>query len=366
MLSGKEQGQWQEALFKAFSEDELRELLLHDLGEPVESMSSRYLRWKTVVGDVVAYFSRHDQEDRLIAAAFDARPGSASLLRLASSMGAAAAPDNAGAERLIRSGSFVDPDPWYEALGKVQVCVCRIEISLERGRKTFGTGFLIGRDQVMTNWHVVECIIETENNNRAYSGPRARASESLCRFDYKRLIHGKVNEGSTFGFATDWRVALSPNNPGTREPRPDELDFAIIRLAERAGEQFVGDRSKPPRTPRGWISLPDSSTTIELKPHQPLFIIQHPEGDPIKLALDTDAILSVNENKTRVRYTTNTEPGSSGSPCFDQNWKLIALHHAGDPNFAPDHRPEFNEGIPIEAIVKFLNGQKVQVAGKTS
>jgi V8-like Glu-specific endopeptidase len=58
------------------------------------------------------------------------------------------------------------------------------------------------------------------------------------------------------------------------------------------------------------------------------------------------------ENNTRVRYRTNTEEGSSGSPCFNQDWELVALHHSGDPNF---ERPAtYNEGIPFEAILKRL------------
>ena len=65
----------------------------------------------------------------------------------------------------------------------------------------------------------------------------------------------------------------------------------------------------------------------------------------------------MNANRSRVRYSTNTESGSSGSPCFDQNWNLVALHHGGDPNFDVGHRPEFNEGIPVDAIVTFLNRQ---------
>jgi V8-like Glu-specific endopeptidase len=31
-----------------------------------------------------------------------------------------------------------------------------------------------------------------------------------------------------------------------------------------------------------------------------------------------------------VRYAVNTEPGTSGSPVFDKDWRLVALHHLGD------------------------------------
>ena len=31
-------------------------------------------------------------------------------------------------------------------------------------------------------------------------------------------------------------------------------------------------------------------------------------------------------------YRTDTEPGSSGSPCFNDPWELVALHHSGVPD----------------------------------
>ena len=79
---------------------------------------------------------------------------------------------------------------------------------------------------------------------------------------------------------------------------------------------------------------------------------------PLKVALETRSILSVNANGTRIRHRTNTDPGSSGSPCFDKNWDLVALHHIGDPNFDPAHKPEWNEAIPVKAIRDLLTERK--------
>ena len=77
----------------------------------------------------------------------------------------------------------------------------------------------------------------------------------------------------------------------------------------------------------------------------------------MKLAFDTEGVLGVNANRTRVTYTTNTLGGSSGSPCFNQHLELIALHHAGDPKYAPMYFPKFNEGIPISAIRERLRAR---------
>jgi V8-like Glu-specific endopeptidase len=82
--------------------------------------------------------------------------------------------------------------------------------------------------------------------------------------------------------------------------------------------------------------------------------VQHPNAYPLKLAFDTDAIIGVNENGTTVKYKTNTEGGSSGSPCFDINWNLVALHHSGDPDSI---NPTFNAGTPFSAICSRLEKQ---------
>src|SRR5258706_313678 len=50
----------------------------------------------------------------------------------------------------------------------------------------------------------------------------------------------------------------------------------------------------------------------------------------------------------RFMNETNPEPGSSGSPCFDFDWALVALTHYGDPNYK--HQASYNQGIPINKI----------------
>ena len=77
----------------------------------------------------------------------------------------------------------------------------------------------------------------------------------------------------------------------------------------------------------------------------------------MQLALDLQAVIKVNGNGTRVQYRTNTLGGSSGAPCFNKDWELVAMHHSGDPNFAPLHHPEFNEGIPLAAIKALLEAR---------
>ena len=44
----------------------------------------------------------------------------------------------------------------------------------------------------------------------------------------------------------------------------------------------------------------------------------------MKLALDTQAVVGLNGNGTRIRYRTNTDPGSSGSPVVG-DWDSVGL-----------------------------------------
>lgn len=131
-------------------------------------------------------------------------------------------------------------------------------------------------------------------------------------------------------------------------PTPEQLDYALVRLERPLGREPLDTNPKSGATIplRGWVRVPASDPTIT--PRMPILILQHARTESLKLALDTEGVTQVNVNGTRVRYATNTESGSSGSPCFDLNWGLVALHHYGDPE--EHHPPEWNQGVPISMI----------------
>ena len=60
---------------------------------------------------------------------------------------------------------------------------------------------------------------------------------------------------------------------------------------------------------------------------------------------------------TRITYGTNTLEGSSGSPCFNYRWDLVAIHHSGDPTYSAKR----NQGVPIEQIFKLLTSRGVSL-----
>jgi V8-like Glu-specific endopeptidase len=103
------------------------------------------------------------------------------------------------------------------------------------------------------------------------------------------------------------------------------------------------------RPNRGWIHVP--AAAADFNADKRITIIQHPSGDPIKIASDEATVW--NPSLTRVRYRTNTLLGSSGSPCLNSRWEWVALHHCGDPAW----QPRYNQGIPVSAIVAHLKAK---------
>ncbi|HEX8822513.1 MAG TPA: serine protease, partial [Archangium sp.] len=118
-----------------------------------------------------------------------------------------------------------------------------------------------------------------------------------------------------------------------------ELDYALLRVRGQPGHEVLDAQ----RT-RGWVRLP--AEPYAFPPGSPILIVQHPRGDRLRLAIATDGIIAVNSTRTRVTYRTNTLGGSSGSPCFNQDWTPVALHHSGDSGFSA----HYNEGIPLSTI----------------
>ena len=84
------------------------------------------------------------------------------------------------------------------------------------------------------------------------------------------------------------------------------------------------------------------------------FIIQHPAGAPQKVVLQDNWIVYVAPDHQRVQYLTNTQHGSSGSPVFNTQWEVIALHHSGAPVPDAPVTVEGNEGIPMLALLPQL------------
>jgi hypothetical protein len=286
----------------------------------------------------------------LIVAAGQARPQSAALREIAAEVGLSAAA--AGLERVILDAvPFLDIAVLRARLGELEAQVCRVEVPAPT-RPAAGTGFLIGPNLVLTNYHVIDVL------HQGLANP----AETRLRFDYRALPDGtRVSEGTVARLDGDWLAAWRPpsevddlSDPGGKVPAPGELDFAVLRIGQSLGDQPMGRAERLPAAPnRGWIRL-DQAGPNGFDAGSPLLILQHPSDEPLKVAFGQSD--GLNANGTRLRHRVNTKPGSSGSPCLNARLEVVALHHAGDPNFDPAHKPAWNAAVPIAAIRDCLPG----------
>ena len=111
-------------------------------------------------------------------------------------------------------------------------------------------------------------------------------------------------------------------------------------------------------------------------------IIQHPSGERKQLAVRENQIVDVLDNF--LHYKTDTSPGSSGSPVFNDQWEIVALHHSGIPRKDASGRILTrdgkvwtaamgetavdwiaNEGVRVSRILKHLQGLSLAGAQAT-
>jgi hypothetical protein len=246
-------------------------------------------------------------------------------------------------ERLVRDNSnFIDITQFLGRLSALEGQTCRIELEGVPPR-AIGTGFLVGPDLVMTNQHVID--------------GQAAGAPMICRFDYLVDAGGvQVREGVAVPVAADWLVQASPPDPSDESldegdaPAPENLDFALIRLSRPVGDTPRAGDEGPDNRPRGWVGI---DPTLQAGQGDDLFILQHPEGTPLKLGVGR--LTALHGGGLRWRHDVATEGGSSGSPVFNRKLDLVGLHHAGDPNYF--RTALFNQAIPMDRIVGWLQGK---------
>jgi hypothetical protein len=210
-----------------------------------------------------------------------------------------------------------------ERLLELAPAVCRFVVDVH-GKTMHGSGFRIANDLLLTNWHVL--------HDARTGGTRATAA--TAEFNYEDNGRGGVLQ-----------AAPIPCDVGSIVTDSED-DWAVI-----TPEQPLGD---------DWpiVKLSEAVTPVE---QEPAFIVQHPGGDRKRLGFVRNQVSSFDDRV--LKYLTDTQEGSSGSPVFDSQGRLIGLHHAGGTPQTVAGKPPLckNEGIRIPRVVCGLTAQGVEV-----
>ena len=200
------------------------------------------------------------------------------------------------------------------------VCLFHVELP---GARTRGTGFRIGENRLLTNWHVL--------HNRLTGEPATAAK-------------------AEFGFDED--------GDGNHLPSTAiRCDVTTIH-ADREDDWAVIEAAEPLRAE--WPIIRLSAAAEPVVPN-PAYIVQHPNGERKRVGFVRNKVTLVNEKI--LHYVTDTQEGSSGSPIFDREGRLIGLHHVGGtPQDLTGVEPlSKNEGIRIPRVVEGLAGYGITV-----
>jgi hypothetical protein len=233
-------------------------------------------------------------------------------------------------EELVLGKSNLLPAWFLEVGARRASAVCKIETSgvdfKGRTGSWAGTGFLISPNVLLTNHHVL---------NSTDTAGRAR-----CIFNFQNDEGGKAQQPRSFRVNAQRLFITSPT--------PGGLDFTLVWVDGEPGQQF------------GFV--PVDRKFFKVLDGELTNIIQHPNGEPKQVTIQDNLVVS--QRDTVVHYTSDTMPGSSGSPAFNNQWKAVALHHASAANDAPGaggNDGQFvNEGIKFSAIAAFLERLRVE------
>jgi endonuclease G, mitochondrial len=193
----------------------------------------------------------------------------------------------------------------------------------------WGSGFLVANRLFLTNNHVIANPLQ--------------ADEFVVEFEYELDTQRRTKTPTRFRFAPE-NVFLTSNQ--------DDLDFTLIAI----GSRIDGPRSLEEL---GYCLLSESPDRHTIGEY--VNIIQHPDGRYKEIVLRENRLVWRSDNV--LHYIADTQPGSSGSPVFNDQWQPIALHHWGGPHRDlrdADGRllnQEINEGLRISAIVKTIRSR---------
>jgi hypothetical protein len=203
---------------------------------------------------------------------------------------------------------------------------CRSVARVEDGYDGKGTGFVLAGDDLRPGWparvlvtnaHVVPDAVEPDEVVITFRGLSEAGRETALTV---RPVGGML-----------WH---SPKH---------DLDACVLALPDDLSPQIT-----PLRVSRRFPKLGNEHRVRA-------YVIGHPMGIPeIRLSLHDSLVLDVDDRYAW--YRSPTERGSSGSPVFDDKWRVIALHHGATDSIrgTAGGGSAANEGIRVDRILEAL------------
>lgn len=215
----------------------------------------------------------------------------------------------------------------------------------KRGGDFVGTGFLIDLKSLLPQ-HESEIVFVTNAHviSADYRGA-ARPADAEISFELAEPSNAQIFSVAEILFYSE------PGVLGVKLPTLDALDLCVVRL-------------DPP--PRGYAGLRIAESLPERGPRTRAYVIGHPLARSMQVSLHDSALLDYDDLPRLIHYRTPTEPGSSGSPVFDEEWKVIAVHHAGRgdaPRLNGAGFYEANEGVALCALRACLSSRGIRGNG---
>lgn len=235
-------------------------------------------------------------------------------------------------ERVL-AGNELQPVNYLERGTIAARAVARIKISQPNGKfYGWGTGFLIAPQVLITNNHVLP-------------SPEW-AMYSSAQFDYETDLQDQPTGPIDFALKPQQLFYTSKN-----------LDFTIVAIEPRStdgGHELAGF---------GWLPLletPGKSFEGEW-----LTIVQHPAGERKQICVRENRLLKRADDV--LWYSTDTLGGSSGSPVYNNDWFVVALHHSGIPEkrdgkIQTIDGQDFNPQTMDEARIKWLANEGIRAS----
>jgi endonuclease G, mitochondrial len=230
-------------------------------------------------------------------------------------------------ERILE-GNELQPINYLQRGVIASRAVARIQIRQPNGQSYgWGTGFLIAPQVLITNNHVLPS--------------KEWAVHSSAQFDYEINLHDQPVEAIDF-----------PLNPQQLFYTSPELDFTVVAVD---GQSLLNQF--------GWLPILD--TPGKSFEGEWLTIVQHPSGERKQICVRENRLLKRSDDV--LWYSTDTLGGSSGSPVFNNDWFVVALHHSGIPEKHNDKiqtidGQDFNPQNMNESRIKWLANEGIRAS----